>query len=265
MSGRHSAASTLSLRPHPTRSAPEGASIVHRIPAWAKLVGLFMFVSAVAVTHRSLVAVFAVDAVVLGVVAVRARISPGLLARRLMVIAPFVVSALLLPFLAEGGPKVEVLGRSLSVDGSWAAWNVFAKASLGATASIIVTATTSTTALIAGLGRLRVPAVLVAIVSFMFRYLDLLSDELGRMRLAMVARCHDPRWLWQVRPVASSAGALFVRSYERGERVHQAMAARGFTGTMPAPAEATSSTAKAALAFVPGLVAWVALAVALLW
>ena len=49
----------------------------------------------------------------------------------------------------------------------------------------------------------------------------------------MTARCHDPRWLWQARPLASSVGVLFVRSYERGERVHQAMLARGFTGTMP--------------------------------
>ncbi len=53
------------------------------------------------------------------------------------------------------------------------------------------------------------------------------------MRTAMVARAHDPRWLWQAKPIASSAGAMFVRSYERGERVHSAMLARGFTGSMP--------------------------------
>ena len=67
----------------------------------------------------------------------------------------------------------------------------------------------------------------------MIRYLDLLVGQLGRMRTAMVARAHDPRWLWQAKPIASSAGALFVRSYERGERVHQAMLARGYTGVMP--------------------------------
>jgi cobalt/nickel transport system permease protein len=49
----------------------------------------------------------------------------------------------------------------------------------------------------------------------------------------MVARAHDPRWLWQAKPIASAAGALFVRSYERGERVHAAMLARGFNGTIP--------------------------------
>ncbi|HUF96828.1 MAG TPA: energy-coupling factor transporter transmembrane component T, partial [Ilumatobacter sp.] len=72
-----------------------------------------------------------------------------------------------------------------------------------------------------------------SIIAFMFRYLDVVGDQLTRMRRSMTARCHDPRWLWQARPIASSAGALFVRSYERGERVHHAMLARGFTGQMP--------------------------------
>lgn len=265
MSGSHAATRPAPLQRSATSpNAPDPGSVVHRVPAWAKLVGLLAFVSAVAVTPREFVTVFAIDAFALGAVVALARISPGFIARRLTVVVPFVASALLLPFIAEGGRFVEVFGRSLSVDGSWAAWNVAAKSSLGATASIIVAATTPTPALIAGMGRLRVPAVIVAIVSFMVRYLDVLSDELARMRLAMVARCHDPRWLWQARPVASSAGALFVRSYERGERVHQAMAARGFTGTMPPPAEAVSSSPMAAWALIPGLVAWAALAVAVL-
>jgi cobalt/nickel transport system permease protein len=33
--------------------------------------------------------------------------------------------------------------------------------------------------------------------------------------------------------VATAAGALFIRSYERGERVHAAMLSRGYTGVMP--------------------------------
>jgi cobalt/nickel transport system permease protein len=90
--------------------------------------------------------------------------------------------------------------------------------------------------------RLKVPRLLVAIIAFMLRYIDVLVEQLGRMRRSMVARGHDPRWLWQVKPIASSAGALFVRSYERGERVHQAMLARGYTGVMPTVSEKRAST-----------------------
>lgn len=67
----------------------------------------------------------------------------------------------------------------------------------------------------------------------MLRYLEVITGELGRMRRAMTARGYDPRWLWQAKPIAASAGALFIRSYERGERVHAAMLARGWDGTMP--------------------------------
>jgi cobalt/nickel transport system permease protein len=54
------------------------------------------------------------------------------------------------------------------------------------------------------------------------------------MRIARESLGYDPRWLWQARALASSAGTLFLRSYERGERVYLAMVSRGYTGAMPA-------------------------------
>jgi cobalt/nickel transport system permease protein len=198
----------------------------------AKLFGLVLFVVAVAVTPREAVVVFAVDAAVVIAVVAIARLPLRLVLARLVVILPFIAFAVLVPFIG-GGEQVEVLGVSLSSDGLWAAFNVTAKAVLGATASIALAATTPIPDVVRGLGRLRVPPVLVGIIAFMFRYLDLLVDQTRRMRYAMVARGHDPRWLWQVGPIAASAGTLFVRSYERGERVHGAMLARGFSGTMP--------------------------------
>ena len=53
------------------------------------------------------------------------------------------------------------------------------------------------------------------------------------MRMAMLSRGHNPRWIWQLKAYTASAGALFIRSYERGERVYYAMTARGFTGRVP--------------------------------
>ncbi|MGA1722441.1 MAG: cobalt ECF transporter T component CbiQ, partial [Ilumatobacteraceae bacterium] len=182
---------------------------------------------------------------------------------RLAVIIPFLTFAALVPFVA-GGEEVDVLGIGLSRDGLWGAWNVAAKASIGATASIILSATTSVPEILRALTRLRVPKVLVSIMAFMMRYLDLLVDQLGRMRTSMTARCHDPRWLWQAKPIASSAGALFVRSYERGERVHQAMLSRGFTGTMPDLEEQATPGGDWARAAVPPVAALTALLAAVM-
>jgi cobalt/nickel transport system permease protein len=87
--------------------------------------------------------------------------------------------------------------------------------------------------LLAGLERLHVPRQLVAITGFMVRYGDVIGDELR-------PHAHRPRVagragsrLGHAKAVATSAGALFVRSYERGERVYLAMASRGYDGTMP--------------------------------
>lgn len=209
-----------------------GASRLHRLAPEAKLAGLLAFVVIVALTPRRFVAAFALDGAVLVAIIASVRLPARLILQRLAAITPFLAVAASLPFLGDGD-EVAVVGVGLSVDGLWAAWNIVAKAVLGATASIVVTATTPIPDLLAGLTRLRVPAVIVGIIAFMLRYLDLIVDDLARMRRAMVARAHDPRWLWQAGPIAAAAGSLFVRSYERGERVHAAMAARGFTGSMP--------------------------------
>ncbi|HEX9888595.1 MAG TPA: energy-coupling factor transporter transmembrane component T, partial [Nitriliruptorales bacterium] len=71
------------------------------------------------------------------------------------------------------------------------------------------------------------------IAAFMVRYLEVLAGEVRRLQSAMRARAFAPRWITDAAPVGAAAGTLFVRSYERSERVHQAMLARGFTGTMP--------------------------------
>lgn len=208
-------------------------SAIHRLAPEAKLVAAFGFVICVAITPREAVWAFGAYAAVVATLAVLARVPLGFLALRLTAVAPFVIFALFIPFIASGD-RIEVWGLEVSVQGLWGMWNVLAKAILGASASIVLTATTEIPDIIRGLGVLRVPALFTSIAMFMVRYLELIADELRRTRVAMTSRGYDPRWLGQARPIASSAGALFVRSYERGERVHEAMLARGFTGTMPA-------------------------------
>ncbi len=239
-----------------------GGTPVHRLPPEVKLFGLFIFVLIVAVTPRREVGVFALAAAVLVAIVVVARIPVAIVLVRLAAVIPFVLFAAFIPFIADG-PQTVVFGISLSIDGLWSSFNIVVKAVLGTGASVVVSATTPIPSIVRGLGKLRLPALMVSIVAFMFRYLDVMVDELNRMRRSMTARCHDPRWLWQVRPIASSAGTLFVRSYERGERVHLAMLARGFTGRMPNLDERRATWPEWVMASVPGLVVAFALIAAL--
>ena len=111
--------------------------------------------------------------------------------------------------------------------------SIIAKATLGTAATVVLAWSTPVADLLAGFDRLHVPRALTAIAGFMVRYLDVVAGELHRLQIARVSRGDDPRWLWQARAVATTAGATFIRSFERGERVHHAMLARGFTGTFP--------------------------------
>jgi cobalt/nickel transport system permease protein len=186
----------------------------------------------VVATPRDAFWAFGVYALLLSVVAAVARVPAPTVLRRMVVEVPFVLFAVLLPFVAHG-PRVGVLGLSLSESGLLGAWNVLAKATLGVVASILLAATTEPRTLLLGVERLRLPPLMVQIMSFMLRYTDVVGAEMGRMRVARESRGFHGRDIRQARVVAHSAGALFIRSYERGERVHLAMLSRGYTGTMP--------------------------------
>lgn len=209
-----------------------GESPLHRLRPECKTAATILFVFALVAAPREALWAYGVFAAIVIVLARMAGLGLVRLARRLTIELPFVGFAVLLPFVSRGD-RIDVLGVALSSDGLWAAWNVLAKGTLGVAATTVLAATTPVAGMITGLERLRMPRVITAIAGFMVRYGEVLTAEAARMRVARLARGHDPRWFWQSRAVITSAGALFVRSYERGERVYLAMVSRGFDGTMP--------------------------------
>ena len=151
---------------------------------------------------------------------------------RSLVEIPFVLFALLMPFFGTG-ERVQFLGLQLYQAGIWAGAGIIAKGTIGVVTAIILSATTSAREILGGLEKLRVPAPLVNIATFMLRYLNVINDELGRMKIARESRGFEERGLKSWRILAQTVGALFIRSYERGERVYLAMLSRGYAGAMP--------------------------------
>lgn len=217
---------------HGHRLHYHGHSVVHRMPAHLKILALLGFVLLVVATPKDWFGAYAAYLLVLAAVVAVSRVPPTYILRRLVVEVPFVVFALLIPFIATG-PRTEVLGLSVSEPGLLSAWGLLAKGTLGVLASLTLAATTEPRLLLAGLERLRIPVLLVQIMGFMVRYLDVVTAEMGRMRIARESRGFDARDVRHWPVLARSAGVLFIRSYERGERVHLAMLSRGYTGTMP--------------------------------
>lgn len=215
-----------------------------------------MFVFIVVLTPREWILAFVGYAVLLGIVIAVARIPGRRILAGLMIEIPFVVFALLLPFVGHGPQG----WAGLSIPGLWAAWNILVKASLGVLAATILASTTLPVDIIAGLQALRIPSAFVAILTFFVRYVDVVADQYHRMRVAQRSRGFDatsPR-SWPV--LAHGLGALFVRSFERGERVHLALVSRGYDGRLPTPQTHGSSWPAFLL---PASAALVALVVAL--
>ncbi|ACK70608.1 cobalt ABC transporter, inner membrane subunit CbiQ [Gloeothece citriformis PCC 7424] len=97
----------------------------------------------------------------------------------------------------------------------------------------VLTLTTSISSLFQALLALKTPPLLVAIMASMYRYLKVLIDEFTTMRRAAMSRnLMSNKWATR-RVIGNMIGALFIRTYQRGERIYQAMLARGYQGLPP--------------------------------
>jgi cobalt/nickel transport system permease protein len=238
-------------------------SLVHHLAPEAKIAAALAFTIVVVATPREGLLAFAAYALLIAVVAVVARVPAGWLAKRSLIELPFIATALLLPFFAAG-PKVTVIGVQVAQEGLWGGWNILVKGTLGVLIALLLAATTPARDIMTGLDRLRLPQALTQIAMFMLRYLEVLADEARRMRIARMSRLDDPRFLWQLKGFASGLGTLFLRAFERGERVYLAMRSRGYTGRLPAALQA-DNVATARQWLLAGLLPALALVFLVLW
>ena len=205
---------------HAVEHAAAGSSPVHRLDARVKLVALLAVPGLAIATPEGAWAAYAAYLLALVVLVAVARLPAGYVLRRMTVEIPFLVAAALVPVLVPDGA---VRGGTLAL-----------RITIGVLAMVVLSSTTPFPKLLVALQQLKVPGLVILIVGLMWRYLFVLTDQFARMRRAQRARGYQPRWLWQSGALGGAIGALFVRSLERGERVHLAMLARGSTGTMPA-------------------------------
>jgi len=184
-------------------------------------------------------------ALVLGAVAV-SRVPLGRFLGRLGELVPFVLLA--------------TLGVALRGDVTLLAL-VLGRAVLTVVALTLLITTTSVPTIVLAARQLGLPDLLGTTLALALRYLSLLCDEGSRLAMAFTARAVGPRDLRLARPMGRMVGSLAVRSLERGERVHQAMLARGFEGHLPSLATDASPTWWHWL----GLAAWIAALGAAAW
>jgi cobalt/nickel transport system permease protein len=97
--------------------------------------------------------------------------------------------------------------------------------------ALVLTATTAPGHLPKAAQSLHVPGFLIQLTAVTYRYSHLIAQEFGRLRTALRVRGYRSGTnLHSYRVAGRVLGTLLVRRAERGERVGQAMRARGFDG-----------------------------------
>ncbi|MDF1666412.1 MAG: cobalt ECF transporter T component CbiQ [Planctomycetota bacterium] len=201
-------------------------NFIHSLDPRTKILTLFPLIFVSTSTPPQFLLSFGLYSLYLIVLTALARIPIKLLIKRFLMALPFIlmVSAYL-PFVEQQDLSNPYSG------GWWLFWNMVIKAFIGIYAMSVLTATTRFAKLIQGFARLRAPQLLLMLLSFTYRYMFVLVEEAQRMKRARDARAYGGRWLWQAKVIGQMIGTLFLRSYERGERVYLAMCSRGYDGT----------------------------------
>ena len=161
---------------------------------------------------------------------------------RSLVAIPFILIALPTVFTKPGIPLFELNLALFTLTGTQEGLDFFISVLLkswaSVTAAVVLTATTPPLRLLEALRALRVPAILVAIVMLMYRYLFVLVDEAQSLMRARTARSAaiGPKsggsLVWRAKSAGGMAGSLFIRTLDRSERIYMAMLARGYDGTL---------------------------------
>lgn len=210
-------------------------SLIHRLDPRTKLITTMLFILAVTMTSPTLWQVFAVYFLLIASLILLSRIPLLYVLKRSLAVMPFVLLvAIFIPFFKEGeiaaSYNIWLWQVSVTYSGLQVLWSILAKAWLSILSLILLTSTTKIAELLMGMEQLHMPKVMVMILSFMYRYIFVLVDEVMRMRQARDSRNSGGSRLRQLRTIGNMTGTLFIRSYERGERVYAAMLARGFDG-----------------------------------
>ena len=226
---------------------------MHSLPSHVKICTVLFFVFVVVSTPITYWPAFLIFLALVIFSALAGKISILTLSKRALIEVPFILFAILMPFFGTG-ERFELGPFNLYRDGLLAGLSIVAKGTLGVLSAVILSTTTTAREILRGLERLRLPTIMVQIASFMLRYVNVISDEMERMRIARQSRGFDATGVKHWKVIATSAAALFIRSYERGERVHLAMLSRGFDGELPHTEPKSVGTSAWLIAFsVPAL------------
>jgi len=167
----------------------------------------------------------------------------GFTFRRSFIALPFALAAITVLFSIPGDPVSSfhflMWDFTITDAGLLRFVSIVIRSWLSVQLAILLVATTEFPKIVHALNHLRVPTIITVIISFLYRYLFVLADEVLRLLRARQARSAAAAGKspggsvsWRARIAGHMAGQLFLRSYERSDRIYNAMLSRGYKGEL---------------------------------
>lgn len=206
-----------------------GDSALHRLDPRAKLLVTAIFVVCVVSFGKyeiaRLLPFFIYPAVVIGM----ADLPLGFLARKLLLVSPFVLFiGIFNPWLDRG---IAVQLGPLAISGGWISFlSLLLRFTLTIGAALLLIATTGFAAICMGMEKLGTPKVFTVQLLLLYRYLFILIEEAIRMIRAHALRSFNSKGRITYRVFLLMLGNLLLRTIDRAQRIHMAMLSRAFTG-----------------------------------
>jgi len=206
-----------------------GDTPLHRLDPRAKTLATLFFIITVVSFPKYAVAPLVPFALFPVVFVVVGRIPAGAILKRVALVSPFALLVGIFNPVFDTEPMVR-LGR-VEISGGWVSFtSILLRFVLTVSAALALVATTSFPRICQGLGAMKFPRAFVVQMLFLYRYLFVLVGEAVRLRRARELRRFGRRLGLRPRVAASLIAVLFLRTYERAERIYLAMCARGFDG-----------------------------------
>ncbi len=218
-------------------------SFLHRLDPRVKVIVTVAFILSNALLPDAAWTAFGLSWLLLLLANALSELGAGFTFKRSFIALPFALVAITVLFSIPGNPLTTfhflVWDLTITDAGLLRFVSIIIRSWLSVQMAILLVATTRFPDVVHALEHLRVPSILTTIIAFLYRYLFVLVDEVFRLLRAREARSAAAAGLrsgggvaWRAGVAGNMAGQLFLRSYERSDRVYNAMLARGYKGRL---------------------------------
>ncbi len=202
-------------------------SPIHRWEPRTKLIGLIIFIFTIAFLSQIRLLLIALS--IAGLLFAISKIPLSFLLKSLRIPAFFIaIIGIMLIFFSSGTTLFSIGPINIKKEGLEAAATIGIRFFSIITLVIVLFGTTQFVSLMKALRSFGLSNILIDMAIFTYRYLFELLEQLEQLQLSMRLRGFKKNKLKNITKIASLMGTLLIRSYEKSERVYNAMALRGY-------------------------------------